>query len=66
MSGETLELDRMRCWRCSATLAKLRLVDGSVVEIKCHRCNAMVRALAPTETSTMQTKALDTLYSRHL
>lgn len=32
-------LDIWRCPKCGTILAKLRLVQGSVVEIKCARCN---------------------------
>ena len=36
-----IELNRIRCWRCSHTLARVTLAPGSAVEIKCDKCNAM-------------------------
>jgi len=35
-----------RCPKCSTMLARLRLSPGSVVEIKCYRCNALVKEAA--------------------
>jgi len=31
-----------RCPSCGGMLARMHLTPGSVVEIKCHRCNALV------------------------
>jgi len=42
----TVELRPFRCPRCGTLLAKLRLTAGSVVEIKCSRCNAMAKDAA--------------------
>lgn len=35
-----------RCWRCGALLAKLYLIAGCAVEVKC-RCNAVNVAKIP-------------------
>lgn len=40
MRAETA-LRPWRCPSCGGLLAKLHLVPGSTVEIKCHRCNAV-------------------------
>ncbi len=37
---EAEPLKTWRCPKCGTILAKLCLVKGSVVEIKCGRCNA--------------------------
>jgi hypothetical protein len=39
-------LTHWRCPKCNTLLAALRLMPGSVVEIKCYRCNALVKECA--------------------
>lgn len=35
-----------RCPKCGTMLAKLRLTPGSLVEIKCAKCNTLVKEAA--------------------
>jgi len=39
----TAELEVWRCPRCPTVLAKVLLVPGSVVEIRCKRCGMFCR-----------------------
>lgn len=36
-----MRLDVWRCPKCGTILAKLRLAPGSVIEVKCARCNTL-------------------------
>tara|TARA_Y100000310_G_scaffold126272_3_gene125041 strand:+ start:2143 stop:2358 length:216 start_codon:yes stop_codon:yes gene_type:complete len=38
------DLGRFRCYNCGATLAKVKLIGLSQVEIRCPRCRKMNRA----------------------
>ncbi len=40
------DLRPFRCPRCDTLLARIRLTPGSVVEIKCGRCKALVKEAA--------------------
>lgn len=42
----TEHLHEWRCPHCDALLARLRLMPGSVVEIRCWRCKTTVKEAA--------------------
>ncbi len=35
------DLETWRCSHCGRILAKVWLIEGSVIEVKCHSCNAL-------------------------
>jgi phage FluMu protein Com len=37
----TVPLTTWRCWRCGRIIARLFLLPGCSVEIKCGKCNAL-------------------------
>jgi hypothetical protein len=49
------DLGVWRCPGCTRILAKLRLSPGSVVEVKCHSCGALITRETPAadESATL-------------
>lgn len=36
-----VSLNVWRCWRCGCIIARLYLLPGCMVEVKCAKCNAL-------------------------
>lgn len=45
------DLVALRCPSCGKLLANVRLTAGAAVEVRCHRCRAIVRREAPNPES---------------